>query len=108
MGLERNCRVGNDFNNLKEVVLTMVQICRNSKDWEQLNSTATLLSKRRGQQGRTITAMVQECMKWLDEMPDEASKVALLVTLRDITDGKIFVESERARLTRYAKNYLQV
>jgi 26S proteasome regulatory subunit N5 len=39
-------------------------------------------------------------MQWLDETPDEATKVSLIVALRDITDGKIFVESERARLTR--------
>jgi 26S proteasome regulatory subunit N5 len=59
LGVERNCRVGNDHVNLKEIVLTMVRLCHKVGDWEQLNTTATLLSKRRGQQGRTITAMVQ-------------------------------------------------
>ena len=39
-------------------------------------------------------------MGWLEETPDKESKVALLVALRDITDGKIFVEAERAKLTR--------
>lgn len=39
-------------------------------------------------------------MGWLDETPSRAEKVALLVALRDITDGKIFVEAERAKLTR--------
>ncbi|CAM9284286.1 unnamed protein product [Chrysoparadoxa australica] len=100
MGLERNCRVGNDFPNLKEVILTMVRLCHEAKDWEQLNTTATLISKRRGQHSKSITAMVEECIPWLDETPDKATKVAMLVALRDITDGKIFVEAQRAKLTR--------
>ncbi|CAN0314669.1 unnamed protein product, partial [Laminaria digitata] len=100
MSLERLCRVGNDFPNLKEVVLTAVRLCREVKDWAQLNTTLTLLSKRRSQHSKTVTAMVQEAMEWLEETPDKESKVALLVSLRDITDGKIFVEAERAKLTR--------
>ena len=39
-------------------------------------------------------------MGWLDEAPDKEKRVALLVALRDITDGKIYVEAERAKLTR--------
>lgn len=39
-------------------------------------------------------------MGWLEETPDKDAKVALLVALRNITDGKIFVEAERAKLTR--------
>lgn len=39
-------------------------------------------------------------MGWLDETPDKDARVQLLVALRDITDGKIFVEAERAKLTR--------
>lgn len=39
-------------------------------------------------------------MGWLEETPDKDARVALMVALRDITDGKIFVEAERAKLTR--------
>jgi len=41
-----------------------------------------------------------KAMGWLDETPDKDARVQLLVALRDITDGKIFVEAERAKLTR--------
>ena len=44
--------------------------------------------------------MVQEAMTYLDTTPTPEARQALIVTLRDITDGKIFVEAERARLTR--------
>lgn len=100
MSLERLCRVGNDFSNLKAVILAAVRLCRKAEDWLQLNTTLTLLSKRRGQHGKTVTAMVQEAMIWLDEAPTKEARIALLVALRDITDGKIFVEAERAKLTR--------
>ncbi|CAM9289227.1 unnamed protein product [Scytosiphon promiscuus] len=100
MSLERLCRVGNDFPNLKEVILTAARLCRQVEDWPQLNTTLTLISKRRGQHSKAVTAMVQEAMGWLDETPDKEVRVLLLVALRDITDGKIFVEAERAKLTR--------
>lgn len=60
MSLERLCRVGNDFPNLKEVILTAARMCRQAEDWPQLNTTLTLLSKRRGQHSKAVTAMVQE------------------------------------------------
>lgn len=100
MGLERNCRMGNDVANLKEAVLTMVRLCRKLGEWEQLNTIATLLSKRRGQHSKAVSSMVQECVGWVEETPDLKTKDALLVALRDITDGKIFLERERAELSR--------
>lgn len=60
MSLERQCRVGNDHANLKQVILTAVGLCRKAEDWAQLNTTLTLISKRRGQHGKAVTAMVQE------------------------------------------------
>merc|ERR1719216_234056 len=48
--------------------------------------------------------MVQHAMKWLDEdeemKRDKALRLQLISTLRAVTEGKIFVEVERARLTR--------
>lgn len=39
-------------------------------------------------------------MGYLDHIAEQEVKMNLLQTLRTITDGKIFVEVERARLTR--------
>ncbi|CAG8811146.1 15812_t:CDS:2, partial [Racocetra fulgida] len=47
-----------------------------------------------------ITKMVQETMKFLDGTPDQETKLELIDTLRTVTEGKIYVEVERARLTR--------
>ncbi|KOB70960.1 Proteasome 26S non-ATPase subunit 12, partial [Operophtera brumata] len=43
--------------------------------------------------------MVQECYTYVDNTPDKDTKIKLIETLRTITEGKIYVEVERARLT---------
>lgn len=43
--------------------------------------------------------MVQECYGYVDQTPDKATKIKLIETLRSVTEGKIYVEVERARLT---------
>ena len=44
--------------------------------------------------------MIQEAMTYLDDTPDMETKLELIDTLRTVTDGKIYVEVERARITR--------
>ncbi|KAJ3136357.1 26S proteasome non-ATPase regulatory subunit 12 [Physocladia obscura] len=44
--------------------------------------------------------MIQEAMTFLEKTPNLATKLELIDILRTVTDGKIFVEVERARLTR--------
>lgn len=44
--------------------------------------------------------MVQVVMSFLDEVPDLETKLTVIETLRTVTEGKIFVEVERARVTR--------
>lgn len=48
---------------------------------------------------QAIQAMVQEATKWVDEQKDAALKLELISTLRAVTEGKIYVEVERARLS---------
>lgn len=42
---------------------------------------------------------MQEATKWVDEQPDKAKKLELITTLRTVTEGKLYVEVERARLS---------
>lgn len=44
--------------------------------------------------------MVQVVMSFLDETPDLETKLSVIETLRTVTEGKIFVEVERARVTK--------
>ena len=78
----------------------MVQMCYDAKKWDELNETITMLSKRRAQLKQAVGAMVQQASKYVDEQQDEALKLQLIHTLRAVSEGKIFVEVERARLTK--------
>jgi 26S proteasome regulatory subunit N5 len=59
-----------------------------------------LLSKRRAQLKQAVGAMVKEAMTFVDKAPNLEVKTKLIETLNDVTAGKIFVEVEKARLTR--------
>lgn len=48
--------------------------------------------------------MVQKVMEFLDDTPNTETKLSLIETLRTVTEGKIFVEVERARVTRILSN----
>ena len=44
--------------------------------------------------------MVQKAMEYIEKSPTEEKRVALIEALRTVTEGKIFLELESARLTR--------
>jgi len=96
--LERKCRTNSDFNNLKEVCLHMVRLCREKSDWAKLNSTLTILNKRRAQSKVAITAIVHEAMSYIDSTPSKEVKMELIKTMMEICEAKIYVEAEGAKL----------
>lgn len=98
LGLEKKCRTNNDFNCLKEVCLHMVRLCRERNDWDKLNSTLMVINKRRAQGKVAVTAVVEEALGYVDQTPTQSEKIALIKTLMDVCEGKIYVEAECARL----------
>lgn len=96
--LEKKCRQSNDFTSLKEVSLQLVRICFEFKDWEKLNSVLSVINKRSSQIKSTLTAVVEESMKYIDETPNEEVKVSLIKALKEVCEGKIYVEAESAHL----------
>lgn len=59
-----------------------------------------VLSKKHGQLKQAVTKMVQTVMGFLDSTPNMETKLSVIETLRTVTEGKIFVEVERARVTK--------
>jgi len=115
--LEKRCRVGNDTASLVLVCEGSLQLCKDCSDEEALIATLQNLATRRSQKTRAVSALVQKAIPWvlqdstdgthkgyepLDVANDQQKVIRekLVVALRDITDGKIFLEAERARLTR--------
>lgn len=108
--LEKRCRVGNDTANLVRVCEASLQYCRDAGDSEILITTLQTLATRRSQKTQAVRALVQMAIPWcladqytplpVHTAEEKAIREKLVVALRDITDGKIFLEAERARLTR--------
>mmetsp|Transcript_30583 Transcript_30583/g.47894 ORF Transcript_30583/g.47894 Transcript_30583/m.47894 type:complete len:286 (+) Transcript_30583:112-969(+) len=114
--LEKRCRVGNDTPSLVKVCEASLDVCHGAGDYEALVSTLKTLSTRRSQKSKAIAALVTKCLPWVvdadgdgftplpttsNNKEEAATNQETLVTeLRNITDGKMYLEAERARLTR--------
>lgn len=102
IALEKQTRTGCDMHSTSKVLVAIVQICFEAKNWNLLNEHIILLSKKRSQLKQAVTKMVQECYAWVKDslLPSKEIELKLIETLRTITKGKIYVEVERARLTQ--------
>ena len=104
LSLEKKQRQNEHEANTLFIAISMLDVCRRSGDWKITTEQIAILSRRRSQFRRVTMRMVQHAMKWLDDdeevVSDKALRIKLITTLRAVTEGKIFVEVERARLTR--------
>ncbi|KAI9846026.1 MAG: hypothetical protein M1838_001476 [Thelocarpon superellum] len=100
LALEKQTRQASDLASTSRLLIAIVTICKDARDWELLSEQVLLLSKKHGQLKQATTKMVQVVMSFLDATPTVESKLAVIETLRTVTEGKIFVEVERARVTK--------
>jgi len=99
MPLEKQCRTGADTHSNGRVLVLVVRLCSEAGKWDLLNEKIVEMTKRRSQLKGAVTKMVQECITFLDKLPNKEALLKLIDTLRTVTTGKIYVENERARLT---------
>uniref|UniRef100_A0AAQ4PR38 26S proteasome non-ATPase regulatory subunit 12 n=1 Tax=Gasterosteus aculeatus aculeatus TaxID=481459 RepID=A0AAQ4PR38_GASAC len=104
LSLEKQTRTASDMLSTSRILVAVVQMCYEAKDWDALNENIMLLTKRRSQLKQAVAKMVQECYKYVDTVTDQPIKLRLIDTLRTVTAGKIYVEIERARLTKTLAN----
>ncbi|WLF81112.1 proteasome regulatory particle subunit [Lodderomyces elongisporus] len=103
--LEKQTRQSSDLASSKRVLNKIVTTLVQNGDWEYLNDLITTLSKKHGQLKSSIQAFIQDVIKSLDELNNSHSheletKIKLIETIRTVTDKKIFVEVERAIVSR--------
>ncbi|KAI9904190.1 hypothetical protein N3K66_000719 [Trichothecium roseum] len=98
--LEKQTRQASDLASTSRVLVAIVTICKNAGDWSLMNDQTLVLSKKHSQLKQAITKMVQTVVGFLDDTPDLKTKLSVIETLRTVTEGKIFVEVERARVTK--------
>mmetsp|Transcript_27487 Transcript_27487/g.63558 ORF Transcript_27487/g.63558 Transcript_27487/m.63558 type:complete len:457 (-) Transcript_27487:81-1451(-) len=97
--LEKKTRMSADGISTAKLLCCIVQLHYDTKEWSKLREYIVLLSKKRGQLKRAITDMVHLAMKWLPDL-EQDKKLELIATLNEVTEGKIFLEVEKARLTK--------
>ena len=103
---EKTARLSGDISGTTELCVAMVEFCFEANDYPRLNETITMLAKRRAQIKEAVGAMVRKAMEYLEGF-SVAEKLALIETLRAVSEGKMFVEVERARLTKTLAGLLE-
>lgn len=97
---EKKTRLASDADSTKLLAETILDCCVKQGNWTALNENIVLLSKRRAQLVKVVKAVVVHAMTFLKICPSSAEKKELIATLRAVSDGKIFLELERAELTK--------
>eukprot|EP01069_Polyplicarium_translucidae_P004166 Polyplicarium_translucidae@DN2514_c0_g1_i1.p1 len=106
LALEKQARQGSDGRSTSKLVCAALRLHKEAADWDELRALLSLLCKKRGQLKRAIVDAVQLCMGWVDPASTECLHLdtqlveSLLETLATLTEGKMFVEVERARVVK--------
>ncbi|KJA25803.1 hypothetical protein HYPSUDRAFT_134159 [Hypholoma sublateritium FD-334 SS-4] len=106
--LEKQTRNAADLSSTTRLVKAAVQHCYDTKDYTLMNSTITVLSKKHGQLKAAVQAIVELSMTWLSDIKAKVGLeqwLELVETLRGVTEGKIFLETPRARVTLLLSHY---
>uniref|UniRef100_A0A8D3DA27 Proteasome 26S subunit, non-ATPase 12 n=1 Tax=Scophthalmus maximus TaxID=52904 RepID=A0A8D3DA27_SCOMX len=90
LSLEKQTRTASDMLSTSRILVAVVQMCYEAKDWDALNENIMLLTKRRSQLKQAVAKMVQECYKYVDAVTDQTIKLRLIDTLRTVTAGKVW------------------
>ncbi|KAL1412904.1 proteasome regulatory particle subunit [Vanrija albida] len=113
--LEKQTRNASDMPSTAALLQALVRITWQAGNLDQLNTQLTLMSKKHGQLKEAVVRMVDEAIPYLTELRKkkdagvykgkEDQWLRLLNTIRDITEGKIYLELQRARLTVLLAEY---
>lgn len=104
LNLEKTSRLAEEITATKASCSAILTACYDARDWKLLEENILLLSKRRSQLKQAVQAFVRQAITYVEQAPDKDTRVSLIKTLLVVTEGKIFVEIERARLTRRLAN----
>ncbi|KAF9056561.1 hypothetical protein BJ165DRAFT_1336930 [Panaeolus papilionaceus] len=106
--LEKQTRNAADLNSTTRLAKAAVQHAYDARDLVQVNGTISLLSKKHGQLKGVTQAMVELAISWLPEVKQRDGLerwLELVETLRSVTEGKIYLETPRARVTLQLAQY---
>lgn len=75
-------------------------LCADTEEYALLKEQVSIYSKRHGQIKQSLVTMIQDAMAKIDDIKDPQMREDYIEGLRSITEGKIYAEIERARLTK--------
>ncbi|THH10166.1 hypothetical protein EW145_g1523 [Phellinidium pouzarii] len=108
LALEKQTRNASDQKSTTRLATTISDLAYQARDYTVLNANVNQLSKKHGQLKGTVQTIVEQAMGWLEEIKsrDGLNKwLELVETLRQVTEGKIFLETPRARITLALSHY---
>lgn len=103
--LEKQIRQSSDLALSKRILTKIVDTLVAQNDWDYLDELITVLSKKHGQLKTSIQTMIQNVIDKLAQLDNEKpgeleTKIKIIETIRTVTDKKIFVEVERAQVSK--------
>ncbi|AOA60521.1 26S proteasome regulatory subunit [Komagataella phaffii CBS 7435] len=104
--LEKQTRQASDLASSNRIMISLVDLLTKHNDWKMLNEQFSLLSKKHGQLKQSVTTLIQQVIGHLDEITDIDLKIKSIENLRTTTENKIYVEIERARVTKILSDIL--
>ena len=106
LALEKRARQQYDSATVSSLCLLLITLHFEKRDITSLCDAIVLLVKRRGQLKRPIADLVNLASSWIPLL-DREPRLELLHCLTAVTEGKLFVEAERARLRRTEAHMLE-
>ncbi|KAM0672388.1 putative proteasome regulatory complex protein [Ordospora colligata] len=95
---ERKCRIANDYEGLQKIFEKMMELCTTD---EELASVVRMLSMKRGQNKMAMKWMIGELFN--KKKNEEGFIRFFSLILKDVIEGKIFMEEERIYITEDLK-----
>ena len=105
MEVERQARQLNDMDLSLSTAVKVFELLQRHGDAEKLVATVTTLCNKRGQFTKTVSELVQRCMKMVEEIPRQEEKIRFVSAIKDICEKKIYLEVEYARCAMILVKY---
>lgn len=101
MHKEKKARQDNQHDECAEFCVQIVAMAWERKMFAKVRELAVTMMKRRGQGKKAQVDIVQTVLnKYMPELPSREEKFHFLETMREISNGKIFLETEYAAMTK--------
>lgn len=105
---EKAARQISDHIKLAEICTRIIQLSFDSKEYVKMREFLLVLCKRRGQAKKPVVDMVNLCQNTLfSQLPNRQEQYKLIESLREASEGKMFLEREYSQSTRKLCEYLE-